>query len=32
MYLLESLRKSRTSHMQLFGIAQSYRVFPGFAA
>ena len=32
MYTLESLRKSRTSCMRLFGIAQNYRVFPGFAA
>ena len=29
---LESLRKSCTSCMRLFSIAQNYRVFPGFAA
>jgi hypothetical protein len=29
---IESLRKSRTSRMRLFGIAQNYRVFPGFSA
>ncbi|KAJ6472117.1 hypothetical protein DFH09DRAFT_1110434 [Mycena vulgaris] len=29
---LESLRKSGTSRMRLFSIAQNYRVFPGFSA
>jgi hypothetical protein len=29
--LIESLRESRTSRMQLFSIVQNYQVFPGFA-
>jgi hypothetical protein len=30
--IIESLRKSRTSRMRLFGIAQNYQVFPRFSA